>query len=265
MAKKNEKRSFVMYDSFLEAMQHLDDRGFRECVLKIRDFALEGKAEQSANQIVNVIMLLAKPNLESARRRYEACVENGKKGAQYGKLSHQKKIAQNISTSQPQTVPQSAPQTLPLDVDADANEYDYVDANDEDETVGDTVSSFFSSIDLDVSQEYGSGEDINPLYSKRECDISSSVNRLENAARESTARSSLHSGVEEYSMGEYMLKCLGYYVSQLADMRIGKIPTDDALFWRAVDLYCSIYNEQDKRRIAKIISSMVNDIASERS
>ena len=33
MSSKNEKRSFVMYDSFLEAMKHLNDAEFRECVL----------------------------------------------------------------------------------------------------------------------------------------------------------------------------------------------------------------------------------------
>ena len=33
------KNSFVMYDSFLEAMKHLNDAEFRECVMRIRDYA----------------------------------------------------------------------------------------------------------------------------------------------------------------------------------------------------------------------------------
>ena len=71
---KNEdkKKSFVMYDSFLEAMKHLNDAEFRECVLKIRDYALDGVDEESSSPMVNVIMELAKPNLDSARRRYMA-------------------------------------------------------------------------------------------------------------------------------------------------------------------------------------------------
>ena len=73
MTKKNEKRSFVMYDSFLEAMKHLNDADFRECTMKIRDYALEGIEEDSSSPNVNIIMALAKPNLEAARRRYEAC------------------------------------------------------------------------------------------------------------------------------------------------------------------------------------------------
>ena len=76
MAKKNEKRSFVMYDYFLEAMKHLNDADYRECTMKIRDYALEGIEEESSSLNVNIIMALAKPNLEAARRRHEACVEN---------------------------------------------------------------------------------------------------------------------------------------------------------------------------------------------
>ena len=66
MTKKNEKRSFVMYDSFLEAAKHLNDAEFRECVMKIRDYALEGIDEESESPMVNVIMAMAKPNLDSA-------------------------------------------------------------------------------------------------------------------------------------------------------------------------------------------------------
>ena len=68
---KNEdkKKSFVMYDSFLEAMKHLNDSEFRECVMKIRDYALEGIDEESQSPYVNIILAMAKPNLDSARRR----------------------------------------------------------------------------------------------------------------------------------------------------------------------------------------------------
>ena len=74
MAKKDDKRSFVMYDSFLEAMKHLNDKDFRECTMRIRDYALEGIEKESESPFVNIILEMAKPNLEAARRRYEACV-----------------------------------------------------------------------------------------------------------------------------------------------------------------------------------------------
>ena len=57
--KDNGKNSFVMYDSFLEAMKHLNDAEFRECVLKIRVYALEGIDEESSSPMVNVIMEFA--------------------------------------------------------------------------------------------------------------------------------------------------------------------------------------------------------------
>lgn len=94
-----------MYDSFLEAMMHLDDAEFRECVLKIRDYALEGVDEESSSPMVNVIMAMAKPNLDSARRRYMASVENGKKGAEFGKLGGAPKGNQNARKNNPQSTP----------------------------------------------------------------------------------------------------------------------------------------------------------------
>ena len=75
MIKKSEKRSFVFYDSFLSAMKHLNEAEFRECVLKIRDYALEGVDEESLSPYVNIILAMAKPNIDSARRRYMASEE----------------------------------------------------------------------------------------------------------------------------------------------------------------------------------------------
>ena len=126
MTKKNEKRSFVMYDSFLEAMKHLNDAEFRECVMKIRDYALDGVDEESSSPMVNVIMELAKPNLDSARRRYMASVENGKKGAEFGKLGGAPKGNQNARKNNPQSTPKQ-----PLDVDV--NEDVEVDVNENEE------------------------------------------------------------------------------------------------------------------------------------
>ena len=105
MANKNEKRSFVMYDSFLSAMKHLNDSEFRECVMKIRDYALEGAEEESTSPMVNIILAMARPNLDAARRRYETSVENGKKGAEFGKLGGAPKGNQNARKNNPQSTP----------------------------------------------------------------------------------------------------------------------------------------------------------------
>jgi hypothetical protein len=71
-----------MYASFLEAMKHLNDAEFRECVMKISDYALDGIDKESESPYVNIILAMAKPNLDSAKRRYMASVETGKKGAE---------------------------------------------------------------------------------------------------------------------------------------------------------------------------------------
>ena len=120
--KNNEKRSFVFYDSFLEAMKHLNDTEFRECVMRIRDYTLDGIDEESDSPMVNVIMTLAKPNLEAAKRRYEISVENGKKGAVYGKLGGAPKGNQNARKKQPLNQPQKQP--LDVNVEENINEND---------------------------------------------------------------------------------------------------------------------------------------------
>ena len=139
--KDNGKNSFVFYDSFLEAMKHLSDAEFRECVLKIRDYALDGIDEESESPYVNIILAMAKPNLDSARRRYMASVENGKKGAEYGKLGGAPKGNQNARKKQPQKQPLDV--DVNDDVEEDVNENEEVDVN-EDTPVGDIVPSSFS-------------------------------------------------------------------------------------------------------------------------
>ena len=112
-----------MYDSFMSAMKHLSDAEFRECMLKISDYARDGVDEESSSPMVNVIMELVKPNLDAANKRYDACVENGKKGAEYGKLGGAPKGNQNARKKQPLK--------QPLNVDVEDNVYVKVDENEE--------------------------------------------------------------------------------------------------------------------------------------
>ena len=107
------KQSFPMYNSFIEAAGNLDDAHFKECILKIRDYALYEKNNRSEHIGVNIILDMAKPVLDAAKKRYERCVENGKKGGEYGKKGGRPKK---------ETHPQEKPQEKPL------NEYAYVDA-----------------------------------------------------------------------------------------------------------------------------------------
>ena len=74
-----------MYNSFLEAAELLGDKEFRECVLKLRDFALYGDDVSSDDPVVEAILRMAKPNIDAAAARYQRCVENGNKGKEHGR------------------------------------------------------------------------------------------------------------------------------------------------------------------------------------
>lgn len=84
MTCKDEKESFVMYASFLKAAECLNGEDFKECILKLRDYALYGEDSESENQLVNTILIMAKPNLRAAADRYQRCVDNGMKGKEFG-------------------------------------------------------------------------------------------------------------------------------------------------------------------------------------
>ena len=248
--KNNGKNSFVFYDSFLSAMKHLNDAEFRECVMKIKDYALEGVDEESSSPMVNVIMELAKPNLDSARRRYMASVENGKKGAEFGKLGGAPKGNQNARKNNPQSTPKQ-----PLDVDVnDDVEVDEnvneevnveVDADAPSGSIG-FQSSFYNSSnsvlineanDSERLKENKEKEPLQEVYnSKSESNNTPPVSPCSEKEPECSAaarprRREVKAG--EYEQSEYYRLCLNNYVLDLADMRKGILPNDGKLFWQA--------------------------------
>ena len=277
-SKNNGKNSFVFYDSFLSAMKHLNDAEFRECVLRIRDYALEGNEEESESPMVNVIMALAKPNLDSAKRRYMASVENGKKGAEFGKLGGAPKGNQNARKNNPQSTPKQ-----PLDVDV--NEDVEVDENvneevnvevDADAPSGSTAfqSSFSTSsssvlreeIENDSERLEEREEKKEPLQEVGEEASINSKRNSNNISSDSTASDQGVMGVAArpqqqkepgMDMSEYIERCFVRGVSKLANIRRGKLPQDDNLFWRTVDYYCDLYGDTDKSTAAKNVSKIV--------
>ena len=280
----NDKRSFVMYDSFLEAMKHLNDSEFRECVMRIRDYALEGIDEESQSPYVNIILAMAKPNLDSARRRYMASVENGKKGAEFGELGGAPKGNKNASKKQPLK--------QPLDVDVDDNDNvnedvdvnvnvevdDYTNAdvnNDAESTPTGLVSSYNTSIqgvnnqiENDSEQFEDREEKIKPLQEvnsshSNSCDVrAAGKNTSEALSSKAEVSSTTPQRREEggMSMEEYIKKCFAQRVQMLAEMEKGSIPTDDRVFWGAIDLYCDLHYGTDRKRAAKEVSRMVKEL-----
>ena len=295
MTSKNDKKSFVFYDSFLSAMKHLNDAEFRECVLRIRDYALDGVDEESSSPMVNVIMELAKPNLDSARRRYMASVENGKKGAEYGKLGGAPKGNQNARKNNPQSTPKR-----PLDVDAnedvDVNEdeNDNMDVYDAaDGTSGEQVfSSSFSNSSNSVLRERANdserlkekeerkeppteeqpsssndsvvgvadkGKVETPLYSKDSSISSAPLGTGSVGEAGCSAARPRQQKEPGMNMSEYLEECIYKNAIKLAHIRKNEFPQDDNLFWRTVDLYGNLYGDS-KNQATKRITDIVNEL-----
>lgn len=104
---QNENKAFVMYDSFIQAMRNLNGDDFKECVLAMADYAIDGIEPTSKNPMINIILTMAMPNIEAAQRRHLQAVENGSKGKEFGKQGgrprkgetaeqyHQRKLEEN--------------------------------------------------------------------------------------------------------------------------------------------------------------------------
>ena len=293
---KNEgkKKSFVMYDSFLEAMKHLNDAEFRECVMKIRDYALEGIDKESASPYVNIIIAMAKPNLDAAKRRYEVSVENGKKGAEFGKLGGAPKGNQNARKNNPQSIPKQ-----PLDVDV--NEDIEVDVNENEEvnvevdaeapsgSIGFQSSFSNSSIGFQEEEIENDSERLEEREENNERNLGFDFKGFEFvAASEEEKEIHINSKSESNNappvspcsekeagcsaarprqqkepgtdMSDYLEECIAKNSISLARLRKNDLPQDDNLFWRTVGLCCDLYGQSKNdavRYLNKLISEQI--------
>lgn len=284
MTKKNEKRSFVMYDSFLEAMKHLNDAEFRECVLKIRDYALDGIDKESESPYVNIILAMAKPNLEAARRRYEASVENGKKGAEFGKLGGAPKGNKNASKKQPLK--------QPLNVNEDENEDENENENGNADAVTTPIgleSSFNSSIQgvnnqiendseqfeeqeerkephneacSHYSNDYGvsvASKNISeaPLYSNDDGFVSPGTEPK--TSRVGAAAHHQQKDEGGMSMSEYMERVISKNLSKLADMKRKGKDFDKILLNSTIDNVIALYGHKDRSSAYKAVMTTIDE------
>lgn len=294
MTKKNEKRSFVMYDSFLEAMKHLNDAEFRECILRIRDYALEDIDEESLSPYVNIILAMAKPNIDSARRRYMASVENGKKGAEYGKLGGAPKGNQNARKKQPLIQPQIQPldEDVNEDVEEDVNEEVNVNGDDDGDNPSGAIGfqSSFSNSSIGFQEEeiendserFEEREENNErnlgfdfkgfelsttseeegihINSKSESNNTPPVSPCsEMVAGCSAARQQKEPGMD---MSDYLVECILKNAKRLAYLRKNDLPQDDNLFWRTVSFYGDVYGDS-KDDAVKYLTRLVNHFIKE--
>ena len=279
MTKKNsnDKRSFVMYDSFLEAMKHLNDSEFRECVMRIRDYALEGIDEESQSPYVNIILAMAKPNLDSARRRYMASVENGKKGAEFGELGGAPKGNKNASKKQPlkQPLDVDVDDNVNEDVDVDVNVNvevdDYTNAdvnNDAESTPTGLVSSYNTSIQGSINQIESDSEQfedkeekIEPLQEvnssqSNSCDVRAAGKNTSEALSSNAEVSSATSQRREeggMDMGEYLERVIANSIGRLAKMKQQGKELDKGLINSTIDNIIAQYGHHDRRSAYSVI------------
>lgn len=275
MTKKNEKRSFVMYDSFMSAMKHLSDAEFRECMLKISDYALDGVDEESSSPMVNVIMELVKPNLDAANKRYDACVENGKKGAEYGKLGGAPKGNQNARKKQPLKQPLNVDveENVNNDVNLNEKEKDNVEVNKDADAAGLYTSlsnsidtSFIDSITLDDSDLEGdmlqSNSSIGVVntdrnetssYSKGQSVYSSGSSYSGKATGSSAARRS----DEGMDMSEYMELVIAKNICRLADMKQQDKELDKNILNGTIDNIIALYGHHDRKSAYRLIMASI--------
>ena len=75
------KDGFVFYKSFADAINRLDEQEQLQAFKALIDYGCYG-IEHECTGIVGIIFDMAKPQIDANKRRYE----NGKKGAEFGKL-----------------------------------------------------------------------------------------------------------------------------------------------------------------------------------
>ncbi len=131
---EEEKKSFVIYDSFLQATKKMTDHEFREAIWIMRDYALEGKETTTESPLVDIWITMARPNIDSARKRYEQSVINGAKGKNYGWLGGRPAKQDQEPPNNPQK---------PLNVNEDRNEEEKENVNkNRDEEEDEEVSTY---------------------------------------------------------------------------------------------------------------------------
>ena len=76
---KERGASFVFYASFIEALEDLNDKQFRECILALADYGLHGKKGEYKG-IVKMYMTQAIPQIDANERKKLIARQNGMNG-----------------------------------------------------------------------------------------------------------------------------------------------------------------------------------------
>ena len=116
--KENPKRDvFSFFWSFKDAIMGLENEKEKLAIYEaLTDYAFLGIEPTDLTPICKIIWKLIKPNIDSSIRRYDACVNNGKKGAEYGSLGGRpknKKATKKTPEETPEETPKETPKENP--------------------------------------------------------------------------------------------------------------------------------------------------------
>ena len=112
--KENPKRDvFSFFWSFKDAIMVLENEKEKLAIYEaLTDYAFLGIEPTDLTPICKIIWKLIKPNIDSSIRRYDACVNNGKKGAEYGSLGGRPKN-KKATKKTPEETPKETPEETP--------------------------------------------------------------------------------------------------------------------------------------------------------
>jgi hypothetical protein len=121
------KETFVMYKSYIDAVNKLpDDKDKLELLLGICNYSMTGVEPIFNSFMAEAIFIAIKPTIGSAKSRYQASVENGRKGGAPKGNDNAKKKQPKTTQEQPNETTQN---NLYVDVYVDDDVYDNVDVD----------------------------------------------------------------------------------------------------------------------------------------
>lgn len=110
--KADSPKAFLIYETtFQQLKKYFTPAQAGEFLFLMGEYMLEGQTDvESEDPMVDMVLQMNKPVLDAAEKRHRQAVENGKKGAKYGKDGGAPKGNKNASKNkQPQNNPQSTP------------------------------------------------------------------------------------------------------------------------------------------------------------
>lgn len=271
MACKDKKDSFVMYGSFLEAAECLKGDDFKDCILKLRDYALYGRDLDSDNPLVHTILIMAKPNLKAAAERYQRCVENGAKGKEFGKNGGRPRKGETRVGYQDRKGFETPRKPLNDDENEDVNWNENKDENGNKDGYDDEKVNVKDKRIKSAPSGQGTSKVPTPLLVSSSDSIESSnpsegiagASNVADAAEERI--SNLNSPAPSYNSAEtntneaYMQEIQGY-LTMMAKYALGiiKLENFDDVFGRAVQCYMD-FKGVSKPKAAKAIEQGISN------